>query len=183
MKVVFSHGKESGPNGSKIQCLRAVAGRLGLDSDSIDYRGLDDPEARVRMLLAALKQSEPGPRSIILVGSSMGAYVSARVMHDVSSPLIAGAFLLAPAVYMPGYESGEILPAAGSAAHGLSVSIVHGWDDDVVPWQNALRFAEALSADCHLLPDEHRLMGCLGQIESLFEHFLKARLLTASNGG
>lgn len=179
MKVIFSHGKESGPNGSKIQRLRAVAEGLGLDSESIDYRGLDDPEARVDKLLTALEHSKPGPRSVILVGSSMGAYVSARVMHDVPLPLIAGVFLLAPAVYMPGYESGAIVPAQGSAAQGLPLSIVHGWDDEVVPWRNALRYAEECSADCHLLPDEHRLMNCLGQIESLFEDFLKARLKRA----
>ena len=171
MKVFFSHGKESGPNGSKIQRLRAVAERLGLDSDSIDYRGMEDPEARVRKLLNALEQSKAESRSIILVGSSMGAYVSARVMHELQAPLIAGAFLLAPAVYMPGYESADIVPESE-----LPVAIVHGWNDDVVPWQNALRYAEQLKADCHLLPDEHRLMGCLDQLERLFEDFLRARM-------
>lgn len=36
--VVFSHGKESGPWGSKIQALAKVAERLGGDVISVDYR-------------------------------------------------------------------------------------------------------------------------------------------------
>src|SRR3982074_2433841 len=48
--VVFSHGRESGPWGSKITAMAAVVRDLGLAVVSIDYRGLDDPEARGRQL-------------------------------------------------------------------------------------------------------------------------------------
>ena len=33
--VVFSHGKESGPFGSKIQCLMTVAEEMGTNLDAI----------------------------------------------------------------------------------------------------------------------------------------------------
>ena len=36
--VVFSHGKESGPYGSKILALSAVAKRVGAQTVSVDYR-------------------------------------------------------------------------------------------------------------------------------------------------
>lgn len=176
MKVYFSHGKESGPDGSKIQRLRAVAAKLGVDSESIDYRGLDDPEERVRKLVDQLQRAEHDVNSVVLVGSSMGAYVSARVWHDFTDPVFAGMFLLAPAVYMPGYESTAIIPAQASAARAVPLTVVHGWSDAVVPWQSALRFAEHCAADLHLLPDEHRLMRSLNQIEQLFEQFLRARV-------
>ncbi len=97
--VVFSHGKESGPWGSKITAMAAVVRDLGLAVESVDYRGLDDPGERVRKLIgagAALK--EP----MVLVGSSMGGHVSAAAAGELQP---RGLFLLAPAFYMAGYEA------------------------------------------------------------------------------
>src|SRR5665213_561997 len=48
--VVFSHGKESGPWGSKITAMAAAVRELGSAVESVDYRGLDDPALRVRKL-------------------------------------------------------------------------------------------------------------------------------------
>lgn len=49
--VVFSHGKESGPTGKKIQTLLEVAVAAGAQAISVDYRGLDTPVARLCHLL------------------------------------------------------------------------------------------------------------------------------------
>ncbi len=45
--VIFSHGKESGPKGSKIQRLMAEAERLGLNTVSVDYRHCATASERV----------------------------------------------------------------------------------------------------------------------------------------
>lgn len=50
--VLFAHGKESGPWGSKIQHLAAIAERLGAQVVSPDYGDLPDPDARVARLRA-----------------------------------------------------------------------------------------------------------------------------------
>ena len=55
--VIFSHGKESGPWGLKITRLARVAEGLGFAVLSIDYRGVDDPAERVRMLLAHARRT------------------------------------------------------------------------------------------------------------------------------
>ena len=73
MKVYFAHGKESGPWGFKISRLAEITRACGCDLESIDYSDQMDPDLRVQRLLAQLRQ-ETG--EIILVGSSMGAYVS-----------------------------------------------------------------------------------------------------------
>ena len=70
--VVFSHGKESGPWGSKIRALAAVATAAGWAVDSIDYQGMADPAARVAKLVA-VGRSAAGP--LVLVGSSLGGHV------------------------------------------------------------------------------------------------------------
>src|ERR1700736_4251619 len=92
--VVFSHGKESGPWGSKITAMAAVVRDLGLALESVDYRGLDDPGARLRKLIGWGKVLN-GP--LVLVGSSMGGYVSAAAATELGA---RGLFLLAPAFYM-----------------------------------------------------------------------------------
>ena len=94
MKVYFSHGKESGPWGTKIRFLADIAEEMGCQVESIDYSATQDPEERVALLKETLPADEP---EIILVGSSMGGYVSlvAALEYDVK-----GVFLLAPAVYM-----------------------------------------------------------------------------------
>ena len=75
--VCFSHGKESGPWGSKIKRLAKVAERCGFAVESIDYRGLVDPDERVAKLLAW--RPAVGGR-LVFVGSSMGSYVAAAIV-------------------------------------------------------------------------------------------------------
>jgi hypothetical protein len=50
--------------------------------------------------------------------------------------------------------------------------VIHGWNDAIVPVENAIRFAKAHKASCHLLNDEHRLMVSLDDIDRLFIHYL-----------
>jgi len=68
MKVYFSHGKESGPWGTKITSLANIAKADDCDVESIDYSDTFDPDIRAEQLVNPLKK-EPG--DFILVGSSM----------------------------------------------------------------------------------------------------------------
>jgi hypothetical protein len=49
--IVFSHGKDGAPWGPKIVAMAEVARRHGLEVESVDYRGMDDPAARVAKAL------------------------------------------------------------------------------------------------------------------------------------
>lgn len=160
--VCFNHGKESGPWGSKIQRLAAVATAAGYQVLSPDYRGVDRVEDRVERLLSVLP-ARCG--ELILVGSSMGAYVAAA-----ASPLCRpdGLFLLAPAVYLPGYPSDALVPDAAR------IVVVHGWHDEVVPVDNALRFCRQHALPLLLVDGDHRLMAPLESICRQFRLFLTA---------
>lgn len=48
--VVFSHGQESGPWGTKINAMSKEAQNLGFEVESIDYQGISDPTERVQKL-------------------------------------------------------------------------------------------------------------------------------------
>ena len=164
--VVFSHGQDGEPWGSKIVAMAEVARRHGLQVESVDYRGMADPLARVAKLLAFCK-ALPGP--LLLVGSSMGGHVATAVSTQVPT---RGLFLLAPAFYMPGYEQYTPQPAAAA------VAIVHGWNDDIVPPQNSIRFAQRYRATLHLLDSDHRLTANIEDVCKLFDLFLQ-RLVRA----
>ena len=162
--VVFSHGKESGPWGSKIAAMAQVARDLQLAVESVDYRGLDDPGARVEKLIA-VGQQLPGP--LVLVGSSMGGHVAAAAAGRLDT---AALFLLAPAFYMPGFE--QYTP------QGVKVPtvIVHGWHDDIVPVDNSIRWAREHRATLHVLDSGHRLEDQIAAICRLLRDFLTGEI-------
>lgn len=161
MRVVFSHGKESGPLGTKISRLAEEAANEGLATESIDYRELADPGARVEKLRAHLDRiDEP----VVLAGSSMGGYVASVVATERP---VAGVFLLAPALYVGGeYEVTEHRPKAPV------ITVVHGWNDELIPWRHSVDFARENGATLHLLPDGHRLNANLDDLAILFQLFL-----------
>ncbi len=164
--VVFAHGKESGPWGTKITLLASVAREHGFDVESIDFRGVSDPDTRVLILKDFLAELQ-GP--FILVGSSMGAYVVTVASAQYPPEAL---LLLAPAVYLTGYEEQNPSPFSGQTV------VIHGWHDQVVPVENVLRFCREHSAELHLLSDDHQLLHSQQQIKFLFQGML-ARFLNS----
>jgi pimeloyl-ACP methyl ester carboxylesterase len=158
--VVFSHGKESGPWGSKITAMAGMVRALGMPVESVDYRGLAAPAARVERLIAAAAAIR-GPT--VLVGSSMGGHVSAAAADRIKS---RGLFLLAPAFYMPGFE------AHTPHVVGCPTAIVHGWRDEVVPVDSSIRWAREHRATLHVLDSGHRLDDQIETICALLCGFL-----------
>ncbi len=158
--VVFSHGLESGPWGTKISSMAEVARTEGYDPESVDYRGIADPHDRLTRLLSYCRDLSG---ELVLVGSSLGGHVATAA----SSLLRArGLFLLAPAFYMPGREHETPQPAA------CPITIVHGWRDDVVPVENSIRYAREHGATLHIVDGDHRMIEQLSLINYLFEYFL-----------
>ena len=158
--VVFSHGKDSGPWGAKISALAGIAQAEGYEVESVDYRGLDDPQLRVTRLLSYCREFQG---RLVLVGSSLGGHVSAAGSRLLRA---AGLFLMAPAFYMPGYEELTPQPAA------CPLTIVHGWHDDVVPVEHSIRYAREHGATLHLLDTDHRMQDQVREIGYYFEYFL-----------
>jgi len=159
--VVFSHGQESGPWGTKIRSMAERMRALGCIAESIDYQGIADPSARVARLIEACKGFE---RPLVLVGSSMGGHVATAAATTVGA---AGLFVLAPAYYMPGYEALTPVPPA------IPIEIVHGWHDDVVPVDNSIRYARSCAATLHIVDGDHRLTANIGEINALLERFVQ----------
>jgi len=160
--VVFSHGQESGPWGTKINVMAETVRKLGCDADSVDYQGIADPSERVRKLIDYCK---PLTKPLVLVGSSMGGHVATAAADTVNA---VGLFVLAPAYYMEGYE--DLTPIAPT----IPISIVHGWNDDIVPVENSIRYAGVCKASLHIVDGDHRLTANIDEICYYLTRFIDA---------
>lgn len=159
--VVFSHGQESGPWGTKIRAMAELVKGMGYTADSIDYQGIADPTERVEK---CVRECAGLDDEVILVGSSMGGHVATAAAEPIGA---IGLFVLAPAFYMEGFEG--LTPEPPS----MPMTIVHGWHDDIVPVENSIRFARACSATLHLLDGDHRLTANIDEINVFLKYFVR----------
>lgn len=151
---ILSHGFESGPDAVKVTALEAVARELGWSCERPDYREFDgrrevselgDVMARQQHLLQLAREAvAKGP--LVLAGSSLGAYVSGRVSLEVP---VAGLFMMAPPTTMG--------PAPALDAADVPVSVIHGWDDELIPAVHVVDWAHTRRARLLLVDDGHRL--------------------------
>lgn len=168
---ILSHGFESGPDAAKVAALSEVAERLGWSHERPDYTDLDacrhvsplgDVPTRLERLrgLAAAAAAR-GP--LVLGGSSLGAYISARIALEFP---VRALFLMAPPLTM------GVLPALDAPA--VPVSIIHGWDDELIPAADVVRWAQARRARLLLVDDSHRLSAHVATTADAFSALLSA---------
>lgn len=158
--VCFAHGMESGPWGTKITQLAKTARAEGFDVLSPDYSDTRDARVRVARLLEIAPRAS---QTLVLAGSSMGGYVAAMACAGLRPQAL---FLMAPALYFPGFdEEPEHIPPL--------CEVVHGWDDEIVPVDRALRFAQVQRARLHLLDSGHTLTDRMPAIDLLFTDLLR----------
>ncbi len=158
--VIFSHGQESGPWGTKIRTMAERARALGCEADSIDYQGIEDPTKRVDKLIVEAGNIDD---RLILVGSSMGGHVATAAAQELNA---VGLFVLAPAYFMTGHE--DLTPEPPQ----MPICIIHGWRDDIVPVENSIRFAQNCRATLHIVDGDHRLTANIEEINKYLEDFI-----------
>ena len=158
--VIFSHGQESGPWGTKIRSMTERVRSLGCQADSIDYQGIADPGERVQKLLRECAHID---NRLILVGSSMGGHVATAAAAELGA---IGLFVLAPAYYIESFEALTPPPPK------IPICIVHGWHDQIVPAENSIRFAGSCGATLHLVDGDHRLTANIDEINEYLTYFI-----------
>ena len=156
---ILSHGFESGPDATKVTALSSVADRFGWTHARPDYTDLDarhavsplgDVSARLERLRALARDAAArGP--LVLGGSSLGAYISARIALELveAGATVSALFLMAPPLTMG--------PLPALDAPRIPLSVVHGWDDELIPAQGVVDWAQVRRARLLLVDDTHRL--------------------------
>lgn len=183
--VILSHGLESGPDATKVSALAQVAESLGWTHERPDYRDLDagrraeDIAARIARLEARARACQ-GP--LVLAGSSMGAFISGEVARALAAhgadggsgtaahdgPRLAGLFLMAPPIAMPGWW-----PTPLHAPAHVPLMVVHGWDDELIPAAAVVDWCAARKAELRLVDDSHRLAAHVEYSARAFADLLK----------
>lgn len=164
--VIISHGLQSSPDATKATALSAVAKSLGWTEQRPDYRDLDavselgDVHGRIARLQRLAKAID-GP--LVLAGSSMGAFISARV--SLQRPVL-GLFLMAPPIRLQGFE-------IGLEAAPVPTRIVHGWHDELIPAGEVVRWAQPRGDHLVLVDDSHRLAAHVDFCAAEFGRFLQ----------
>ena len=146
MTLVFLHGLETGPLGSKYQILSKVAPTV-----APDCTGVMDLATRVAIVKDALQ----GHENLILVGSSFGGLVAVTLLlQDAAIERRTQALLLcAPALHLP---SAPQLPTSLYR----KTTILHGKSDDVIPLRDVQQWArQNWVTQFDTIEDEHRLAG------------------------
>jgi alpha-beta hydrolase superfamily lysophospholipase len=159
-KVIFCHGLESGPHGSKYEAMRAA----GLPVVAPDGQGKSLGER----LLAVLQEARAATGPCVLVGSSYGgavALLAAKALEQERRAPMA-VVLCAPALHLR-----ETPLDANPPFLAAPVVILHGRGDDVVPSEISVKYAQRAEAaghtvDLRLLTDDHRLSQSLRHLVS-----------------
>jgi pimeloyl-ACP methyl ester carboxylesterase len=162
--AVLSHGLESGPTATKVTALAAVCEELGWDSVRPNYLDLDalkDP-LRIADRIERMLAHAEGHARVVLAGSSMGAFISALGSLERE---VAGVFLIAPPIAIDGFERRLDVDE-------VPLSIVHGWDDELIPYEEVVAFAHARRASLLMLDDDHRLANQVPEVAAAFRRFL-----------
>ena len=171
--VIISHGLESSPDATKATALSRVVEAMGYSSERPDYlqwdndqsiNHLGDVHGRIACLHALAKKAN-GP--LILAGSSMGAFISARVTLSVP---VAGLFLMAPPTQLQGFDI-----ALKSA--DIPTCIVHGWSDELIPAVEVFKWAQPRRHQLVLVNDSHRLAEHVEFCAEVFARFVRSLLL------
>ncbi len=167
---ILSHGFESGPDATKVTALAEVAERLGFTHERPDYTDLDarrevssvgDVRARLQRLIGlAAAAAARGP--VVLAGSSLGAYISGIASLQVPTQAL---FLMVPPTRM------GPMPALDAAP--VPISVVHAWQDELIPAADVIAWAQARSARLLLVQDGHRLERHVEASALAFEALLK----------
>jgi alpha/beta superfamily hydrolase len=93
-----------------------------------------------------IHSTRPTRGPLVLAGSSLGAWIAGRVSLQVP---VAGLFLMAPPILL---DAAHPLEAAAAPT-----SIIHGWDDELIPAADVIGWARARGARLLLVDDAHRL--------------------------
>ena len=178
-KVLFAHGLESSPKGTKATYL---AERFGAMSPELFEFGL---EKQVETIVDALKKDAP----MVLIGSSLGGLAALGAANQCPEK-IAHLILLAPAVGTGSNEDAfreaeqkrpglrrEVLRFSSLAIPGsLPSTIIHGLRDTVVRAADVLELGHrSPSARLIMIPDDHPLRASKELIIKIVERVANDR--------
>lgn len=165
--AILSHGLDSSPEATKVSALARVAEAMGWSTERPDYSDID-ARGDIREVSARLERlvdrANAASQPLVLAGSSMGAFISALATLEVEC---VGLFLMAPPVVLEDFPQSldaELLPT----------TVIHGWDDELIPAGDVVRWAQVRNDRLIMVDDSHRLERHVDFCAEEFGRFLAA---------
>ena len=166
-KIIYLHGLESGPNGSKGTWLRTIYGAHAVDLDTSHAKASKDKaeeqgvpwdhtwpdiEEDFRVPLERARAAI-GPDTRLIVGSSFGGAVLTRLIHE-GAWKGASLFIASAGIKLTGHRT---LP------EDMRAILLHGRHDDIVPLEHSRQVAASGGSDVMLweIGDEHRMKSIM----------------------
>jgi pimeloyl-ACP methyl ester carboxylesterase len=151
--IVFAHGLEGHPEGTKVQWLRTQ----GFEVIAPDGRGL---VLNDRLIDLEIETRRGG---VLLAGSSYGGLAAAWLAQQYPDRFL-GLLLLAPALHHT--EPPVVDAALLKAPVTVPTRVIHGVSDDIVPIQVSRRYCHLSGRHTQLFEvnDGHRLANSLSTI-------------------
>jgi len=141
-RIVFLHGRESGPHGAKYLALEALDKQI-IAPDCTGKNFIDDRMAIIEKALFSINQ-------MVIVGSSYGA-ACALVFAKQNIHRIHACILCAPAL--------QLLPEDFEPSLPSNTIIIHGKNDHIVPFMKAKSYSLRHGIPIIALDDDHRLIA------------------------
>jgi acetyl esterase/lipase len=145
--------------------LCGVLREAGIATFNVEYRRVGDPgggwPGSFEDVLLAIGYARGLSRHLVLVGHSAGGHLALLAAQHLQLPVVAIAAVSDPATWandgVGAFFGGEP-PAEASPLAQLPLSVpcllVHGTHDDVVPFEQSVRYADAAKGESRLIPLE-----------------------------
>ncbi|MCD6421837.1 alpha/beta fold hydrolase [bacterium] len=172
--LYYIHGYNSSPNSRKGILFKEKLGAVPL-------KYIEGDKVVVEDCLKRIKESIEKDTKIMLIGSSFGGFLSARIAlenRNVRKIILLNPAVIPPDVDLSGYDlPGEIVEDIQSS--GLferkipcEVFIIMSTRDELIPKDWILRFAMFQEATVKFIEDDHRMNRNLEKLPEIISGFL-----------
>jgi predicted esterase YcpF (UPF0227 family) len=176
--LYFIHGYESSPTGEKATLLKKTLKAL-----PITYRDGAPEDLVIVQALHCISEAIQDDDKVVLIGSSLGGFLAASTA--LTNRSVRQLILLNPAVIPPETDLTTIQgvplriikemidPRLFQQKIPAAITILRGTQDEIVPDEWILRFAEAQEATIKLFNDDHRLSKNLQRLPRIISEILQ----------
>jgi predicted esterase YcpF (UPF0227 family) len=176
--LYYIHGYQSSPSGQKATLLKET-----IQAIPITYRDGPPEDLIISKCLDRISKSIAGDQQAILIGSSLGGFLSAEtaLTHRNVQQLI----LLNPAIIPPETDLTAITgmplrilqemkdPRLFTEKIPANITILRGTLDEVVPDRWVHRFAQTQNATIKRFTDDHQFTNTLQNLPKIITEILK----------
>jgi predicted esterase YcpF (UPF0227 family) len=176
--LYYIHGYQSSPSGEKAAVLKE-----NLQAIPLQYREVTPEKLVISECLSRISEAIVNDPHVVLIGSSLGGFLAAATA--LTHPNVKQLILLNPAIIPPEIDLNTIqgmpqrilqdmvTPKLFKEKLTAQITILRGTQDDVVPDEWVIRFAQAQHATIKLFDDDHRFSKNLSRLPYIISEIIR----------